>query len=111
MRTARISIKGIPAAQLTELAPSGTPGAYCLQYLDAYLARPAAPPVSLLLPVRAAAYESPTLFPIFDNMLPEGEFRRRLCRRLHVDAADSFGLLLALAQQDTIGDITLTRID
>lgn len=111
MRKARVNIKGIPAALLTESAPSGTPGAYRLEYLAAYLASPDARPVSLLLPLRETPYESPRLFPVFDNMLPEGEFRRSLCRALHSDEDDSFGLLLALAQQDSIGDITLTLID
>lgn len=111
MRTACVYIKGTPAALLEEHAPSGTSGAYRFRYMAEYLAEPSARPASLLLPLREAAYESPRLFPIFDNMLPEGEFRRRICRSLHVDEQDSFGLLLALAQKDSIGDITLTRID
>lgn len=111
MRKALVNMKGVPAAHLSEVAPAGTPGAYRLEYLAAFAASPAARPVSLLLPLRDAAYESPYLFPIFTNMLPEGEFRRRVCRALHVDEQDSFGLLLALAQQDSIGDITLTPLD
>lgn len=111
MRKACVYIKGRPAALLEEHAPSGTPGAYRLRYLAEYLTDSSASPVSLLLPLREEVYESPTLFPIFDNMLPEGEFRRRICRSLQADERDSFGLLLALAQRDSIGDITLTRID
>lgn len=111
MRTALVSIKGIPAAHLSETAPSGTIGAYRLVYLSDYLTRPAARPVSLLLPLQEAAYEAPFLFPVFDNMLPEGDFCRRICRAFRLDEDDRFGILLALAQQDSIGDITLTRID
>lgn len=111
MRTALVSIKGIPAAHLCETAPSGTVGAYRLTYLPEYLARPAARPVSMLLPLQAEPYDAPLLFPVFDNMLPEGDFRRRICRALRLDADDRFGLLLALAEQDSIGDITLTRLD
>lgn len=111
MRKALVYVKGVPAAHLTEHGPSGTPGAYRLTYLAEYLANPAARPVSLLLPLQSEVYQSATLFPIFDNMLPEGDFRRRICRALHADAEDSFGLLLALARQDSIGDITLTRLD
>lgn len=111
MRTALVSVKSIPAAHLCETAPAGTVGAYRLTYLPEYLARPAARPVSLLLPLQAVPYEAPFLFPIFDNMLPEGDFLRSLCRAFRLDADDRFGLLLALAQQDSIGDITLTRLD
>lgn len=111
MRTALVSIKNIPSAHLCEAAPAGTVGAYRLTYLPEYLARSAARPVSLLLPLQAEPYEAPFLFPVFDNMLPEGDFLRRLCRAFRLDAEDRFGLLLALAQQDSIGDITLTRLD
>lgn len=111
MRKAIVYVKGHPAAELSEHAPTGTAGAFRLQYLAEYVAAPAARPVSLLLPLRAEPYESANLFPIFDNMLPEGDFRNRICRALHLDEGDRFGLLLALAQQDSIGDITLTRID
>ncbi|MCX6216945.1 hypothetical protein [Spirosoma sp.] len=40
-------------------------------------------------------------------MLSEGENRRLQSIQLRVDEADSFGLLLATAQYDTIGAITL----
>lgn len=109
MRSALVQVKGIPAAVLSETAPAGSETAFRLTYLPDYLARPSARPVSLILPLREEPYESAFLFPVFDNMLPEGEFRRRVCQVLHLDEQDSFGLLLALARHDSIGDITLTR--
>lgn len=111
MRKALVHVKGVPAAVLSEHAPSGTPAAYRMEYLPDYAAGAAPRPVSLLLPVQAEPHVSDFLFPVFDNMLPEGAFRRSICRALHVDEADRFGLLLALAQHDSIGDITLTRLD
>ena len=69
------------------------------------------PPVSPTLPLREEPYRSPYLFAVFFNMLSEGENRQTQSRLLHIDSDDDFGILLATAQNDTIGAITVKPIE
>ena len=48
---------------------------------------------------------------VFFNMLSEGENRRIQSRLLHIDSSDDFGILLATAQNDTVGAITVKPIE
>jgi len=50
------------------------------------------------------------LFPFFSNMLSEGVNRKLQSTQLRIDEQDSFGLLLATAQSDTIGAITIKPV-
>ncbi len=110
MRQALVYIKGVPAARLVENGPAGTANAYELSYLPEYLVRRDAYPVSQLLPLRRAPYRSAHLFAYFESMLPEGWHAELVGRGLHLDPADRFGLLLALAGQDAIGDVTVREV-
>jgi serine/threonine-protein kinase HipA len=62
------------------------------------------------MPVRTAPYQSTFLFPYFFNMLSEGANRELQSRLLHIDENDDFGILLATAQNDTIGAVTIQPI-
>lgn len=84
---------------------------YTFIYDDAYLARPENPPVSLTLPIRKEPYHSSYLFAPFFNMLSEGENRQMQSQILHIDADDDFGILLATAQTDTIGAVTVKPLN
>lgn len=64
-------------------------------------------PVCLAMPVRTEAYRSDYLFPFFFNMLSEGANRQTQSMLLHIDENDDFGILLATAQEDTIGAVTV----
>ena len=44
-------------------------------------------------------------------MLPEGSNKKEACFELRIDAADYFGLLLSIAKNDTIGAITIKKIE
>jgi len=44
-------------------------------------------------------------------MLSEGENRQIQSQLLHIDAEDDFGILLATAQYDTIGAVTVKPIE
>jgi HipA-like protein len=68
-------------------------------------------PVSLTLPLSDKPYHSKVLFPFFFNMLSEGENRDLQSRLLHIDKDDDFGILLATAQYDTIGAVTVKPIE
>ena len=50
-----------------------------------------------------------TLFPSFINMLPEGFNKHLICQSLKIDEDDYFGLLLTVAEYDTIGAVTVKR--
>ena len=67
-------------------------------------------PVCLAMPVRKEPYQSDFLFPYFFNMLSEGANRQLQSTLLHIDENDDFGILLATAQNDTIGAVTIKPI-
>ena len=50
------------------------------------------------------------LFPFFFNMLSEGANRKIQSQLLHIDENDDFGILLATAQTDTIGAVTVKEV-
>ena len=67
-------------------------------------------PVCLAMPVQTDPYQSDHLFPYFFNMLSEGANRQIQSQLLHIDENDDFGIMLATAQTDTIGAITVKPI-
>ena len=83
---------------------------YKFRYNDNYFADIRKPAISLTLPKTQQEYHSEYLFPCFFNMLSEGANKALQCRLLKIDEEDSFGLLLATAQVDTIGSITIKEI-
>jgi serine/threonine-protein kinase HipA len=83
---------------------------YVFRYNDLYYNDSDKPSISLTLPKTKQEYRSEILFPFFFNMLAEGVNRELQSRRFRIDESDYFGLLLATAQYDTIGAITLEEI-
>ena len=80
---------------------------YIFRYDDRWFSDATKPAVSLTLPKSQQEYHSKILFPFFFNLLSEGVNRQLQCRQLKIDEDDHFGLLLATAQDDTIGAITV----
>lgn len=80
---------------------------FTFTYSDGYTGRP----VCLSMPVRKEPYSSDHLFPFFFNMLSEGANRIMQSLMLHIDENDDFGILLATAQTDTIGAVTIKPIE
>ena len=74
---------------------------YVFTYHDDYQGDP----VCLAMPVRQKVYRSDHLFPYFFNMLSEGANRQG-----HIDEKDDFGIMLATAQYDTIGAVTVKPV-
>ena len=79
---------------------------YTFSYNNRYKGRP----VCLAMPIRDEVYTSDHLFPFFYNMLSEGANRKMQSQLLHIDENDDFGILLATAQSDTIGAVTVKPI-
>ncbi len=106
MRTAEVYRNGELAGILTQ----GSREHYIFRYDDTYYSNASLPPISLTLLKNQQEYEANHLFPFFFNMLSEGANRKLQCRQLKIDESDYFGLLLATANCDTIGAITIKPI-
>ena len=102
MRQGKVYVNGTEAGILRE----DDSGRFTFSYNDDYRGRP----VCLTMPVREEEYESGYLFPFFFNMLSEGANRKMQSQLLHIDENDDFGILLATAQTDTIGAVTIKPI-
>jgi len=106
MRSAEIYRNNIRAGILFE-SDSG----FTFNYDPEYYNDSKQPAISLTIPKTKLSYRSKTLFPFFFNMLSEGTNRVIQSKQLKIDEKDFFGLLLATAQFDTIGAITVKPID
>ncbi|HUX57911.1 MAG TPA: HipA N-terminal domain-containing protein [Bacteroidales bacterium] len=105
MRKAIIYRNGILAGELMEESRTS----YIFQYSGEYYSNINLPAISLTMPKTQKTYRSDTLFPFFFNMLSEGVNKKLQCQLLRVDENDHFGLLLAIAGNDTIGPITVKQ--
>ena len=103
MRAGKVYRNKVLAGTLKEVSPRE----YVFRYEDAYFADSSLPAISLTLPKRQQEYRSDHLFSFFFNMLSEGVNRDLQSRQLQIDENDYFGLLLATAQYDTIGAVTI----
>jgi HipA-like protein len=103
MRKAQVYYNRKLAGTLAEIAPDN----YLFRYDDAYFADPTLPAISLTLPKRQQEHRKDHLFSFFFNMLSEGVNLTLQSRHLKIAENDYFGLLLATAQDDTIGAVTL----
>jgi HipA-like protein len=107
MRKAKIFFKGEEAGELIQ----DDHGNFTFRYNSLWMANNEKPAISLTLPKTSQEYQSNFLFPFFFNMLPEGSNKQVVCRHVRIDPDDDFGLLLATAQYDTIGAVTVQKIE
>ncbi|MBE2281008.1 MAG: HipA N-terminal domain-containing protein [Ignavibacteriaceae bacterium] len=75
-------------------------------YNQAYLKLKSAKPVSLTMPLRELPYESDTIHPFFDGLIPEGWLLDLAQKNWKFDRRDRMGLLLLLCN-DTIGAVSV----
>jgi HipA-like protein len=106
MRKVEVYRSGILAGTLTE----ETRQRFIFQYDDNYFNDINQPAISLTLPKNKKEYKSEFLFPFFFNMLSEGVNRKLQSTQLRIDEEDNFGLLMATAQYDTIGAVTVKPV-
>lgn len=106
MRAAKVFTNSILAGTLTETDD----GKYIFRYDDAYLLDSGYRAISLSFPKRKEAFVADELFPFFYNMLSEGANKALQCTTFKIDENDAFGLLLATADNDTIGAITVKKL-
>ncbi len=103
MRQCKVYVHDIEAGTLQETDDR--------QYVFTYRENYAGAPVCIAMPVRKESYRSSHLFPYFFNMLSEGANRQTQSMILHIDENDDFGILMATAQNDTIGAVTVKPIE
>lgn len=103
-RTGYVYVEHCYAGQLSE-----TEDGYRFTYDEDYLSKENARAVSLTLPIRQEAYESNTLFPFFDGLIPEGWLLNVVTHNWKLDRRDRFGLLL-VACRDAIGNVTIREV-
>lgn len=107
MRQAAILYKKETAGVLTQLDN----GSFVFKYYDHWFNDTNKPAISLTLPKTQQEYQSNYLFPFFYNMLPEGSNKQTVCFENRIDTKDYFGILLTTAKQDTIGAVTIKKIE
>lgn len=100
-RTVQVYIRNVYAGELSE-----TDEGYLFFYDEEYSKREDASAVSLTMPIRQEPYQSKTLFPFFDGLIPEGWLLGVVSRNWKIDVKDRFGLL-AVACHDAIGNVSI----
>ncbi len=106
MRKAKILYKDELSGILTQLDDGG----FIFQYDELWLNNSTKPNISFSFPKSNEVFKSDYLFPFFYHMLPEGINKTILCKTFGIDNHDDFGLLLNIAQHDTIGAIKVKKI-
>jgi len=101
MKKTLIYFRDVLAGRLAE-----TDDGYEFQYETTYLAMPQAEPISLTLPLREEAYQSPMLFPFFDGLIPEGWLLDVAIRNTDISILDRMSLLM-LCCKDCIGAVSV----
>lgn len=107
MRKAKVLFKHENAGLLTQ----HNDGTFSFRYHDDWVANNSKPSISLTLPKSQKEYHSKYLFPFFYNMLPEGSNKELVCKLNRIDLDDSFGLLMTIAKHDSIGAVTIVKIE
>lgn len=107
MRAAEIYRNGILAGTLTEENRQH----FVFRYDEKYFADGSKPAISLTFPKSKMEFTSSVLFPFFSNMIAEGENKKIQSRHLKIDESDQFGLLVATAVADTIGNVTVKEVE
>lgn len=87
-----------------------TPAGFEFTYKSDYLRDPDSMPISLAMPLTETKYESPTLFPFFDGLLPEGWLLELTCTSAKIDKNDKFHLLLHTGK-DPVGAVSIRPAD
>ena len=106
MRSARVFYKNEEAGILNQFDDGSFEYSYSAAWIQADR-----PSISLTLPTSQNVFRSEFLFPFFYNMLPEGTNKQSVCYNQRIDETDHFGILMATAQNDTIGAVRVVKIE
>ena len=101
MRSAKVHMYDVAAGTLWQDEEG-----YHFLYLPLYLKMEGALTISVTLPFREAQYDSSTLFPFFDGLIPEGWLLDIAVNTWKLNLHDRMGLLLACCK-DCIGAVSI----
>ncbi len=103
MRKANVLMNGQTAGYLSE-----TEDGYSFRYDTAYLKSEYAKAVSLTLPLSDKPYNSKTMIPFFDGLIPEGWLLEVAEKNWKLNERDRMELLLACCK-DCIGAVSIVE--
>lgn len=104
-RKANIYLRNELAGSLEKIATDE----YRFTYTPAWLSEKDFP-IGLALPLKKEAYSEESLFPFFDNLIPEGWLLNSLISIYKIDKKNRFALLMATGQE-TIGAIKVIALN
>ncbi len=104
MKKARVFMHTEMAGILTE-----DENGFHYHYDPSYLRLIGAEPISLTLPLTESVFESKTLFPFFDGLIPEGWLLDIAQKNWKLDPRDRMEILLK-ACKDCIGAVSIEEI-
>ncbi len=107
MRKAKVFFRNEEAGILTQ----HDDGSFSFSYKDDWVTNNSKQSISLTLPKVEKEFHSKYLFPFFYNMLPEGSNKQLVCKLNRIDQDDHFGLLMSTAKNDSIGAVTVRKIE
>ena len=107
MRKAKVYYKGEEAGILIQ----NDDGKFTFKYIDDWINNSDKPPICFAFSKFDTEYYSDYLFPFFYNMIPEGTNKQVICRHMRIDENDYFSLLITTACYDTIGAVTVKKIE
>jgi len=84
---------------------------YHFEYEDDFISNENTFPISVNMPKSQKRVDSEKLFSNFQSMLSEGYNRELQCKALGIDLSDDWSLLMYTCENDTIGAITLKRME
>ncbi|WP_086541569.1 HipA N-terminal domain-containing protein [Algoriphagus antarcticus] len=104
-RIANVFMHGILAGQYIQDGEG-----YHYTYLQEYLDSKEAQPISLTLPLQVESFDSLTMLPFFDGLIPEGWLLDIAVKNWKLDSRDRMVLLL-LCCKDTIGAVSIEPLN
>lgn len=105
LRKGKVLYKGIFAGVIEE-----TEEGYRFTYETTYCASPSASPISVTLPLQTRPFESSTLHPFFDGLIPEGWLLSIVVKNWKINERDRMGLVLTVCK-DCIGAVSVEGYD
>ena len=102
MRSAEVSMHGIPAGILEEIEAGSV-------YRFTYFERYNGPSIALTMPVDGKEFVFDRFPPFFDGLLPEGLLLEGLLKQRKIDKFDYLSQLIAVGN-DLVGAVTVQEI-
>ena len=103
IRTAKVFLRGVEAGMLQK-SEDGFTFAYSIDWIQS-----GGTAMALSMPLTQKPYQAPTLFPFFDNLIPEGWLLSYVQQVHRVDKTDRFALLM-ITGRFPIGAISVVPV-